>query len=96
MSDKANSLQTILIDIKTELTNQILSGSNDGKNIDTGKLALQSKILSDTVIESNLSDKNKKMMQAFVLTLIQDNTTVRSLRYEKQDLERVMSNLNDS
>lgn len=96
MSDKANSLQTILTEIKTELTNQISSGNNAEKNIDTMKLVQQSKILNDAIIESDLSDKNKKMMQVFALTLIQDNTTVKSLRYEKQDLERVISNLNDS
>lgn len=96
MADKVNSLQTILTEIKTELTNQISSGNNAEKNIDTMKLVQQSKILNDTIIESDLSDKNKKMMQVFALTLIQDNTTVKSLRYEKQDLERVISNLNDS
>jgi len=96
MSDKVNSLQTILTEIKTELTNQISSGNNSEKNIDTMKLVQQSKILNDVIIESDLSDKNKKMMQVFALTLIQDNTTVKSLRYEKQDLERVISNLNDS
>jgi len=96
MSDKVNSLQTILTEIKTELTNQISSGNNSEKNIDTMKLVQQSKILNDIIIESDLSDKNKKMMQVFALTLIQDNTTVKSLRYEKQDLERVLSNLNDS
>jgi len=96
MSDKVNSLQTILTEIKTELTNQISSGNNSEKNIDTMKLVQQSKILKDIIIESDLSDKNKKMMQVFALTLIQDNTTVKSLRYEKQDLERVISNLNDS
>ncbi|PJC50251.1 MAG: hypothetical protein CO032_05550 [Nitrosopumilales archaeon CG_4_9_14_0_2_um_filter_34_16] len=96
MSDKTNSLQTILIDIKTELTNQIASGNNDSKNIDNMKLVEQSKNLDGIVNNSDLSDKNKKMMHAFALTLIQDNTTVKSLRYEKQDLERVLSNLNDS
>lgn len=96
MSDKVNSLQTILTEIKTELTNQISSGNNAEKNIDTMKLVQQSKILNDAIIESDLSDKNKKMMQVFALTLIQDNMTVKSLRYEKQDLERVISNLNDS
>lgn len=95
MSDKVNSLQKILNEIKTELTNQI-SSSNAEKNIDTMKLVQQSKILNDVITESDLSDKNKKMMKAFALTLIQDNTTVKSLRYEKQDLERVMSNLNNS
>jgi hypothetical protein len=96
MSDKTNSLQTILIDIKTELTNQIASGNNDSKNIDNMKLVEQSKNLDGIVNDSDLSSKNKKMMHAFALTLIQDNTTVKSLRYEKQDLERVLSNLNDS
>ena len=96
MSDKVNSLQMILTEIKTELTNQISSGSNAEKNIDTMKLVQQSKILNDAIIESELSDKNKKMIQVFALTLIQDNPTVKNLRYEKQDLERVISNLNDS
>jgi hypothetical protein len=96
MSDNANSLQTILTDIKAELTNQISSGNNAEKNIDTVKLVQQSNILNEIIKNSNLSDKNKKMMQIFALTLIQENTTVRSLRYEKQDLERVLSNLNDS
>jgi hypothetical protein len=35
------------------------------------------------------------MLQNFSATLVQGNPTARGLRYERQDLERVLSNLND-
>jgi len=63
--------------------------------IDTRKLAQQSNTLKGAIMASEISDEDKLMLRKFSTTLIQGNATVKSLRYEKQDLERVLSNLND-
>ena len=90
----SNTLTELLNEINDELANQISLANNMNKKIDTRKLAQISKTLNDVIRTSGLSDENKSMLQKFSLTL-QDSSTVKSLRYEKQDLERVLSNLND-
>ena len=90
----SNTLTELLNKINDELANQISLANNMNKKIDTRKLAQISKTLNDVIRTSGLSDENKSMLQKFSLTL-QDSSTVKSLRYEKQDLERVLSNLND-
>jgi hypothetical protein len=93
MSIVSNALTEILNEIKNELATQISLAKNADAKIDTRKLAHQSKTLNGAIITSELSVENKMMLKKFSLTL-QGSSTVKSLRYEKQDLERVLSNLN--
>lgn len=95
MTNEHNSLNLILNQIGDELTNQIALANNINDKIDIKKLVQQSKTLDNIISSCELSDDNKSMLQKFSLTLVQGNTTVKGLRYEKQDLERVLSNLND-
>lgn len=95
MTNELNSLNLILNQIGDELVNQISLANNIDEKIDTKKLVQQSKTLNDVIISSELSDENKSMLQTFSYTLVQGNATVKGLRYEKQDLVRVLSNLND-
>ena len=95
MSLEFKSLTEILDQIGSELTNQISLAKNMDQTIDTRKLSQQSNILNSRIRASKLSEEDKLMLQKFSSTLVQDNTTVRNLRYEKQDLERVISNLNN-
>jgi len=95
MSLVSHSLTEILNEIGDELTNQISLANNIDEKIDTRKLAQQSNTLNGVIMTSELSDEDKLMLQKFSLTLVQDDATVKSLRYEKQDLERVLSNIND-
>jgi len=90
-----NLLTKILGQIGNELTNQISLAKNIDKKINGQKLNQQSNILNEQIISSNISNEKKLMLQKFSSTLVQGNPTVRGLRYEKQDLERVLSNLND-
>lgn len=90
-----NALTEILEQIGNELTNQISLAKNTEYKINTGKLALQSDILNHKIFESKISAENKSSLQKFSASLIQDNTSIKSLRYEKQDLERVVYNLNN-
>lgn len=94
MTHELNSLNSILNKIGTELANQISLVNNIDGKIDSKKLIQQSYTLNDVIMTTELSDENKLMLQKFSLTLVQDDTTVKSLRYEKQDLERVLSNIN--
>lgn len=87
------SLTKILDKIKNELTSKISLAKNTNK-IDITTLSQQSKTLNEVILTSKISKENKSMLQKFSLTL-QEGTTAKSLRYEKQDLERVISNLND-
>lgn len=87
------SLTKILDKIKNELTSKISLAKNTDK-IDITTLSQQSKTLNEVILTSKISKENKSMLQKFSLTL-QEGTTAKSLRYEKQDLERVISNLND-
>ena len=89
----SHSITEILNEIGNELANQISLANNADKKIDSRKLAQQSDTLNDAITASELSDEDKLMLQKFSLTLIQDDATVKSLRYEKQDLERVLSNM---
>ena len=93
MSLTSNTITKILNEIGNELTNQISLVNNTDKKIDSTKLTQQSNTLNDAILASELSDENKLMLEKFSLTLIQDDVTVKSLRYEKQDLERVLSNI---
>lgn len=94
MSIISNPLTEILNEIKNELATQISLAKNADAKIDTRKLVQQLKTLKGAIMASELSDENKMMLKKFSLTL-QDDSTVKSLRYQKQDLERVLSNLND-
>ncbi|MBS3925776.1 MAG: hypothetical protein KGZ34_03685 [Nitrosarchaeum sp.] len=87
------SLTKILDKIKNELTSKISLAKNTDK-IDITTLAQQSKTLNEVILTSKISKENKSMLQKFSLTL-QEGTNAKSLRYEKQDLERIISNLND-
>jgi len=95
MSLVSHSLTEILNEIGDELANQISLANNIDEKIDTRKLVQQSNTLNGVIMTSELSDEDKLMLQKFSLTLVQDDATVKSLRYEKQDLERVLSNIND-
>jgi len=89
-----NKLTGMLNEINNELANQISLANNTDKKIDTRKLVQLSNALNGMILASGLSDENKSMLQKFSLTL-QDSSTAKSLRYEKQDLERVLSNINE-
>ncbi|MDH3313330.1 MAG: hypothetical protein OEM28_09335 [Nitrosopumilus sp.] len=89
----SNTLTELLNEINNELANQISLAKNMDAKIDTRKLVEQSKTLNDILQTSEITQENKSMLKKFSLTL-QDSSTVKSLRYEKQDLERVLSNLN--
>ncbi|MFB5634958.1 MAG: hypothetical protein ACE5SV_08875 [Candidatus Nitrosomaritimum aestuariumsis] len=95
MSPEINELTGILMEIKTELENQISLANTINEKIDIKRLAQKAHELDRIISTSGLSDEEKLMLQKFSETLVQDNATVKSLRYEKQDLERVLSNLND-
>lgn len=95
MSLKVNELDGILNEIRTELTNQISLANTVNEKINTKRLVQKAHELDKIIVTSGLSEEDKLMLQKFSVTLVQDNTTVKSLRYEKQDLERVLSNLND-
>jgi len=58
------------------------------------KLVHLSNMINGIILISELSEENKSMLQKFSL-ILQDSSTAKSLRYEKQDLERVLSNLKD-
>ena len=90
----SNALTELLNEINDELANQISLANSMNKKIDTRKLFQLSKTLNDIILTSEITPENKSMLQKFSLTL-QDSSTVKSLRYEKQDLERVLSNLKD-
>ena len=91
----SNTLTELLNEINDELANQISLANKMDKKIDTRKLVQLSNTPNGVIRTSGLSDENKSMLQKFSLTL-EDNSTVKSLRYEKQDLERVISNLKDN
>jgi hypothetical protein len=90
-----NILTKILGKIGNELTNQIFLEKNMDEKINTQRLLQQSNLLNKQIISSNISKEDKLMLQKFSSTLVQGNSTTRGLRYVKQDLERVLSNLND-
>jgi hypothetical protein len=92
VSSYLNHVNEILNEVKNELSNQITLGENIDKKIDSNMLWKQSVILSEIIITSKISEENKIMLQKFSQTL-QEGTDVKSLRYEKQDLERIISNL---
>lgn len=89
-----NELNLILNQIRDELDNQISLGKDTDEKINVNKLVQQSKVLDDAIASSKISDENKSMLQQFSSNLAQGNIAVKSLRYEKQDLVRVQSNLN--
>lgn len=91
MSTDLDTITKILNEIKNELTNMISLGQNLEK-INSENLSNQTKILNETIHTSEISEKDKMMLEKFALTL-QEGITVKNLRYEKQDLERVLSNL---
>lgn len=91
MSTDLDTITKILNEIKNELTNMISLGQNLEK-INSENLSNQTKILNETIHTSEISEKDKMMLEKFALTL-QEGITIKNLRYEKQDLERVLSNL---
>ena len=93
MSQDLNHLTKILNEIKIELTDMI-SLAKDSDKIDSKNLSKQTENLNEIIRTSEMSKKDKSMLQKFALTL-QEGITVKSLRYERQDLERILSNLND-
>ena len=95
MTLASTPLTKLLDDIDNELANQISLGKNTDAKIDTKKLFQQSDSLQDILQTSEITQENKSMLQKFSLTL-QDSSSIKSLRYEKQDLERVLYNLNDA
>jgi hypothetical protein len=86
------SLSEILDKIRNELINKISLAKNIDK-IDITTLSRQSKILNEIILTSEISKEDKSMLHKFSLTL-QEGMTAKSLRYEKQDLDRIISNLN--
>ena len=96
MTTELNALNPILNEIGHEIASQISWANNHvNEKIDIKKIAEKAHELDEILVTSGISDKNKTMLQKFSSTLVQDNVTVKSLRYEKQDLERVLSNIND-
>lgn len=93
MSLVPNTLTEILNEIGNELTAQISLAKNTDAQINTEKLFQQSKILNEIILTSEITPEHKSLLKKFSITL-QDSSTVKSLRYEKQDLERVLANLN--
>ncbi|MDH5463357.1 MAG: hypothetical protein OEY17_05600 [Nitrosopumilus sp.] len=92
MSANLDAIIEILNGIKDELTNLISLGKNTEKT--DSRLSSQTTNLNKAIHTSEISEKDKTMLEKFALTL-QEGTTVKSLRYEKQDLERILANLND-
>ena len=90
-----NILTEIITKIGNELTRQISSAKNMDEKINTQELFRLSCILNKQIISSEISKEDKLMLQQFSSTLVKGNPTVKGLRYERQDLERVLSNLND-
>ncbi|MFB5620063.1 MAG: hypothetical protein ACE5RC_02880 [Nitrosopumilus sp.] len=95
MSLEINELTGILNEVRNELANQISLANSKNEKMDIKKLSQKAHELDRIIAVSRISDKDKLMLQKFSATLVQDNTTVKSLRYEKQDLERIFSNLED-
>ena len=85
----------ILHEIRDELTNQISLAKNTDDKINIKTISQKSHELDRIIVSSNLSDEDKLMLQKFSATLVKGNVTIKSLRYEKQDLERILSNLQD-
>ncbi|MHA7647429.1 hypothetical protein [Nitrosopumilus sp. S4] len=93
MAETSNQITELLNEINTELESQIsLVKSTDGKP-DSRKLVHQSNSLNDILKTSEIIQENKSMLKKFALTL-QEGSTIKSLRYKKQDLERIFCNLN--
>jgi len=93
MPANLDAITMILNEIKNELTNLISLGENSEK-IDSKNLFNQTKSLNEIISTSEISEKDKLMLEKFTRTL-QEGITVKSFRYEKQDLERILSNLNN-
>ena len=87
-------IKQILHEIGNELNSQISLEKNTDKKIDAGILQKQSRILREIILTSEISQEDKTMLQKFSQTL-QEGMDAKSLRYEKQDLERILSNLDD-
>lgn len=85
----------ILHEIGDELANQISLAKNIGGKINIKTISQKSHDLDRIITSSNLADEDKLMLQKFSATLVNGNVTIKSLRYEKQDLERTLSNLRD-
>lgn len=95
MTLENNELTGILNEIRNELVSQISLANNQNEKISIKKLSQNAHELDRIIAVSGISDEDKLMLQKFSATLVQNNTTAKSLRYEKQDLERILSNLED-
>ena len=84
-----------IYEIRDDLTNQISLAKNMDEKINMKTISQKSHDLDKIITLSNLSDEDKLMLQKFSATLVQGNVTIKNLRYEKQDLERILSNLQD-
>jgi hypothetical protein len=94
MESNLTPIKQILREIGEELDNQISLEKNTDKKIDASMLQKQSHILEQIILTSEISQEDKTMLQKFSQTL-QEGMDAKSLRYEKQDLERVLSNLDN-
>jgi hypothetical protein len=94
MESNLTPIKQILREIGEELDNQISLEKNTDKKIDASMLQKQSHILGQIILTSEISQEDKTMLQKFAQTL-QEGMDAKSLRYEKQDLERVLSNLDN-
>jgi len=92
MASELNSVNDILNKIRNELNNQLTLGKNMDTKIDPKMLWKQSSILREIVLTSKISEEDQIMLRKFSLTL-QKGQDAKSLRYEKQDLERILCNL---
>ncbi|MCA9828397.1 MAG: hypothetical protein KC444_08455 [Nitrosopumilus sp.] len=86
-----DAITKILNEIRTDLTSLITLGKNTEKT--DSKILNHADDLNEAVRASEISEKDKTMLERFAMTL-QEGTTVKSLRYERQDLERILANLN--
>ena len=77
------------------ISHQISLAKNMDEKINMKTISQKSHDLDKIITLSNLSDEDKLMLQKFSATLVQGNVTIKNLRYEKQDLERILSNLQD-
>jgi len=94
MESPLTPIKQILHEIGDELNSQISLEKNTDKKIDASMLQKQSCILREIILTSEISQEDKTMLQKFLLTL-QEGRDAKSLRYEKQDLERILSNLDN-
>ncbi|MGY5151665.1 MAG: hypothetical protein ACW9XA_05295 [Candidatus Nitrosopumilus sp. bin_6a] len=90
-----SSVIKILYEIRDELTDQISLVKNIDEKVNTKTISQKYHDLDGIITQSGLSNEDKLMLEKFSTTLVKGDVTVKSLRYKKQDLERILSNLQD-